>query len=158
MCSEELHTKIERLVIIMAENTRNLADFGMRELEELRDILSAWIENGLPDDFYDEGVVPEFNPDSGYVFLTNDDNQVVCLTDDGKLESWYYTSYYGHEGFFDDLVAEVENGDWDLDDSGEREDVEQLIDIANDRGDTDVAERLQELLDSAESTDDEDEE
>ena len=78
--------------------TTNLADFGMREIEELRDILTAWLDHGLPDDFYEEDVVPMFNRNSGNVFLTNSDYQVAMLAD-GKLESWYYTPYSGYEGF-----------------------------------------------------------
>lgn len=107
--------------------TTNLADFGMREIEELRDILTAWLDHGLPDDFYEEGVVPMFNRNSGNVFLTNSDYQVAMLAD-GKLESWYYTPYSGYEGFLDDLV-DMYNEDPE---SWDEEDIEYLRDLGAD--------------------------
>ena len=123
--------------------TENLADFGMREIEELRDILTAWLESGLPDDFYDEGVKPAFNRNSGYVFLTNDEYQ-VCMEVDGKLESFYTSPYYGTEGFYEDLLEEAE--DWDADNADE--DLEWLRDIAESRGDTEGVEKLNALIDA----------
>ena len=124
--------------------TENIADFGLSEIEELRDILDAildaWVKNrGLPDDFYDEGVRPAFNRASGNVFLTNDDYQVCMLTSDGTLESFYSTPYSGHEGFYDDLMYEV-------DDSWDEEDIQYLRDIAESRGDEESVEKLDELL------------
>lgn len=83
--------------------TTNFADFGVRERHELIEILQAWESSELPDDFYDDEVVPMFNRDSGYVFLTNSEYQ-VCMVADGKLESWYTTPYAGYGGFLDDLV------------------------------------------------------
>ena len=126
--------------------TENLADFGMREIELLRDILDAWLNSGLPDDFYDDGVKPAFNRSSGYVFLVNDDGQ-TCMDVDGKLESWYYTPYAGHEGFYEDLLAEVDD-EWDS------EDIEYLRDLAESRGDDETIEKLNAMLEVS----DEDEE
>ena len=126
--------------------TENLADFGMREIEELRDILDAWLNNGLPDDFYDEGVRPAFNRNSGYVFLVNDDYQ-VCMEVDGKLESFYTTPYSGYEGFYEDLLDEA-------DESWEEEDIEFLRDIAENRGDDEAVDKLNALLN--EDSEDED--
>ena len=135
---------------IMASNnddmlTTNLADFGRRELEETRDLLDAMLKNGLPEDFYDEGVVVAFNRNSGYVFLTNDEYQVAMVGDDGKLYSWYYTPYYGHEGSYEDLLAEALDGDWDDEVS---DDYEYLKDLAeNVYDDEENAEKLQEIID-----------
>ena len=123
--------------------TENLADFGMREIGELRDILDAWLNSGLPDDFYDEGVKPAFNMDSGYVFLTNDEYQ-VCMEVDGKLESFYTSPYYGTEGFYEDLLDEADS--WDADNADE--DLEWLRDIAESRGDTEGVEKLNALIDA----------
>ena len=134
-------SKLRKRKKIMASQdyyTENLAEFGMREIEELRDILDAWPKNGLPDDFYDEGVRPAFNKASGYVFLTNDEYQ-VCMEVDGKLESFYTTPYSGYEGFYEDLLDEV-------DDSWEEEDIEYLRDIAENRGDSEAVERLNAML------------
>lgn len=118
--------------------TEDLSDFGMREIEELRDILTAWIDNGLPDDFWDSGVKPAFNRNSGYVFLTNDEYQ-VCMEVDGKLESFYNTPYSGYEGFYEDLL-------YDADESWEYEDLEYLRDIAESRGDTEGIDKLTALM------------
>lgn len=98
----------------MDATTTNLADFGTRERHELIEILQAWESSGLPDDFYDDEVVPMFNRDSGYVFLTHFEYQ-VCMVADGKLESWYTTPYAGYERFLDDLVQAYMDDlyDWD---------------------------------------------
>ena len=118
--------------------TEDLSDFGFREIRLLRDILDAWVESGLPDDFEDSGVKPAFNTYSGNVFLVNDEYQ-TCMEVDGKLESWYYTPYSGHEGFYEDLMDEV-------DDSWDREDIEYLKDIAEYRSDDEGVEKLEALL------------
>ena len=122
--------------------TEDLSDFGMREIEELRDILDAWIKYGLPDDFWDDKVKPAFNTNSGNVFLTNSEYQ-VAMRADGKLESWYFTPYDGYEGFYEDLVDEA-------DDSWNSEDIEYLRDIAENRGDDATVDMLNELLEGIE--------
>ena len=145
---------------IMASNnddmlTTNLADFGRRELAETRDLLDAMLNNGLPDDFENEGVVVAFNRNSGYVFLTNDEYQVAMVDDDGKLYSWYFTPYYGHEGSYEDLLAEALDGDWDDEVS---EDYEYLKDLAeNVYDDAENAEKLQEIIDRINGGDDDEE-
>lgn len=117
--------------------TTNLSDFGHRELEIARDLLTAMLDYGLPDDFDDGKVTIAFNPNSGYVFLTNGEYQVAMLTDDGDLESWYYLPYSGEEGFYDDLIYMVKDADYFDDD-----DIEFLIDLARDRGDDEAIEML----------------
>ena len=128
--------------------TEDLSDFGMREIELLRDILDAWINNGLPDDFEYSGVKPAFNTRSGYVFLVNDEYQ-VAMEVDGVLESFYTTPYEGYEGFYEDLLDEADNS-WNY------EDLEYLRDIAENRGDSDGADKLTALM--AENSDDDIEE
>ena len=118
--------------------TEDLSDFGMREIEELKDILDAWLNNGLPDDFEYSGVKPAFNRSSGYVFLVNDEYQ-VCMEVDGKLESFYTTPYSGYEGFYEDLLDEA-------DESWDEEDLEYLRDLAENRGDDDGFERITMLM------------
>lgn len=81
--------------------TTDLADFGYSERAELIRLISAWHDQGLPEDFYDDEVTPMFNKHSGNVFLTNSEYQVAMLNDD-KLESWYYCGNCGHEGFAED--------------------------------------------------------
>ena len=64
-----------------------------------------------------------FNPNSGYVFLSDDDYNTVMLNDD-KLDLFISTPYEGFEGFFDDVMYS-----WnDL----HEEDKEYMRDIATD--------------------------
>ena len=116
--------------------TTDLSDFGYRELEELKDLLDAWIKNGLPSDFDADEVVPMMNRNSGYVFLTNSEYQVAMVVD-GKLESFYTLPYSGKEGFLDDLI--------ELFDEGlitEEDDLEYLADICDYNGESDKAEEM----------------
>ena len=104
--------------------TSDLSKFGARERSMLADLLRAWNNQGLPNDFEDTDVTPVLNMNSGYVFLTNDDYQVAMLNG-GNLESFYSTPYDGHEGFWEDLQREYPNmGD---------EDQEYMRDIADGR-------------------------
>ena len=79
-----------------------------RERLMLIDIMRAWGDSGLPEDFSDSGVRPAFNRNSGHVFLVNEDHD-VCMLRDGKLESFYTSPYEGKEGFYDDLAEEFED-------------------------------------------------
>ena len=88
--------------------TENLEDFGSRERALLRDLLTAWNEQGLPEDFYSEKVRPAFNINSGYVFLTNEECQVAMLNGD-KLENWYNCFNCGHEGFKERITDDGKN-------------------------------------------------
>ena len=83
--------------------TENFSDFGYRERDLLIQILNAWHNNGLPEDFGTDNVRPAFNRNSGYVFLVNDDCQ-VCMESDGKLEIWHTLPYGGEEGFLSELL------------------------------------------------------
>jgi hypothetical protein len=82
--------------------TSDLSRFGSRELKMLEKLLRAWREHGLPEDFYNDEVVPAMNMNSGYVFLTNSDYQVALMNGD-KLESFYSCPECGHEGFKEDM-------------------------------------------------------
>ena len=88
--------------------TTNLAQFSNRELAEVRDLLDAMLNSGLPSDFYEDAVQPMFNLNSGCVFLTNSEYQ-VCMLNEGKLESFYSSPYAGLEGFYDDLKEQYED-------------------------------------------------
>lgn len=85
--------------------TTNLADFGFREIKMARDLLDAWVNNGLPDDFSNDGVVIMMNQNSGNVFLTNEEFE-VAMESEGKLYSYYNSPYEGLEGPFEQLVEE----------------------------------------------------
>lgn len=81
--------------------TSDLSDFGWREREILKDILDAWNKQNLPKDFYNDEVIPMFNRNSGYVFLTNSEYQ-TCMMNDDNLEIWFNCCNCGHEGFSED--------------------------------------------------------
>lgn len=88
--------------------TTDLSDFGFREIEMARDLLDAWVKNGLPDDFNSLGVTVMLNRNSGNVFLTNEGYQVATMNGD-TLESFYSSPYEGLEGFFDELLEEYKD-------------------------------------------------
>lgn len=119
--------------------TTNLADFGARELYMVEQLLKAMREQGLPDDFYDNEVVPMFNRYSGNVFLTNSEYQVAMINGNDLL-SFYFLGYHGYEGFLDDLLTDYDNGNI------EREDWEQLADICEDNGKEEKAEEIRKAL------------
>jgi len=57
----------------------NLEGFGFRELDIASKLLAKVFEYGYPRDFSDAGISLAFNTNSGYVFLTNEDYQVLML-------------------------------------------------------------------------------
>jgi len=94
--------------------TTDLSQFGSRELAEAGRLLTAITEQGLPDDFWDDGITVMFNTSSGYVFLTNSDYQVAMFNEDKplvaggvitgfELESFYSCPNCGEEGFADEI-------------------------------------------------------
>ena len=85
--------------------TTDLTDFGYRERKMAQELLEAWNNGDLPEDFYDDKVEIMMNKNSGNVFLTNSDYQVAMIND-GKLESFYNSPYNGLEGFFNELLDE----------------------------------------------------
>ena len=82
--------------------TTDLSKFGYRELDLLNILLTGMKEQGLPEDFYNDEVVPMMNLNSGSVFLTNSDFQVAMMNG-ADLESYYSLPYSGEEGFKDDF-------------------------------------------------------
>jgi hypothetical protein len=60
----------------------NLEGFGFRELDIASKLLAKVSEYGYPRDFSDAGISLAFNTNSGYVFLTNEDCQVLMLEND----------------------------------------------------------------------------
>ena len=101
----------------MSENTRDLSKFGYREMDIAGDLLKAYSggsykiwegENNLSD-----GVVVEFNPMSGNVFLVDEDCNVAMFNGSDKLEMFLSCSNCGAEGFAsedDDLKTIEEHG------------------------------------------------
>lgn len=114
----------------------DLSTFGYRELDMAGDLLKAICKNGYPDDFDDEGVRIEFNPNSGDVFLTND-NGDVCMDDsDGNLYSIYWLSYKGNEGSIEELIEQYDDGDVS------ENDYEELANLCENNGFEDKANEI----------------
>ena len=92
--------------------TENIAEFGSRERDVLRELLS----HDLPEGFSDQGVKPAMNKNSRFVFLVNEDYQCAMMNGD-SLEIFHSTPYEGHEGFLSDLVVEYAPDDLHRDDA-----------------------------------------
>lgn len=96
----------------------DLAKFGEREIELASDLLRSYARAGqrrngvqynfLPESWNDSAVKLAFNPNSGAVFLTNEEYQVLVDTDDG-VAMWYSTPYYGVEGTLENIAEEFIN-------------------------------------------------
>ena len=108
---------------VYTENLNDIITFD-RERALTIELLQAWGEQGLPSDFYEEGVKVAMNRNSGYVFLVNEEYQCAMMNGD-KLESFYTSPYNGHEGFIDDLFEEYmsDKDAWHI------EDAEWLLEI-----------------------------
>lgn len=87
----------------MTENTRDLAQFGFREYGMAGELLLALADGkwASDEDEMGDGVVIEFNPNSGNVFLVDEDYKVAMLNN-GKLENWLNCGNCGVEGFRSD--------------------------------------------------------
>lgn len=82
--------------------------FGLRELGMAADLLAAYSDGKAPSEFSDSEVKVGFNMNSGHVFLTNEDYQVVMLVE-RKLEMFYTCPECGEEGFHDEMKAHQKN-------------------------------------------------
>jgi hypothetical protein len=65
--------------------TENLEDFGQRELEEAKDLLTAYLENNKTIMFEDEKVRLCFNVESGNVFLSDENYNVAVVVEKRHL-------------------------------------------------------------------------
>ncbi len=86
--------------------TTDFSKFGYRERKLAENLLKAWNEQGLPEDFYNDQVTIMFNTHSGFVFLTNAEFQVAMINGDW-LESFYTDPETGEEGFKEELSEEA---------------------------------------------------
>ena len=88
----------------------DLSNFSNRELRTVAFIINQYLNDELTERarryFYDEGLKIGFNTNSGKVFLTNEDYQVLLINDyeDRELDLFISTPYSGEEGFYDDLM------------------------------------------------------
>jgi hypothetical protein len=97
----------------MTENTRDLSKFGLREIGITAELLTRYADGhqswASDQDELGDGVAVEFNPNSGNGFLMDEDYRVAMVNDNGKLETWVYSSNCGREEF---------RGKWPLDAGG----------------------------------------
>lgn len=84
----------------------DFSKFGYRERKMAEQLLHAWNECGLPEDFQEDEVSIIMNTHSGNVFLTNSEFQVAMMNGD-KLESFYTDFETGEEGFREELSEET---------------------------------------------------
>ena len=84
----------------MEQNTNDLSKFGFCELEETTTLLTAFCNDPS---ILGDGVKPEFNPNSGNVFLVDEDYNIAMMNGD-DLELWHYCPICGHEGFLEDMA------------------------------------------------------
>ena len=69
-----------------------------RELREAIELLKVYADS----DINLEGLKICFNPNSGYVFLSDEDYNVY-MEHNGKLEQWFNCPNCGNEGFKEDF-------------------------------------------------------
>ena len=81
-------------------NTQDLSEFGLRELDMAGTLLKAFSNNPNVLDEYIISV--EFDPESGNVFIMDDDYNVAMMNGD-ILERFYSCPECGEEGFKDEL-------------------------------------------------------
>jgi hypothetical protein len=79
--------------------TKDLTEFGYRELEEAGILLQAYSEN--PSILGDK-VEVFFNRNSGCVFLSDEDCNTAMMNED-NLELWHWCPECGTEGFKEDF-------------------------------------------------------
>lgn len=86
--------------------TCDLSQFGYREMGIAHQLLHDYSDS--PPDFLGDGITLNFNMNSGYVFLCDEDFNCGMLNDDGILSQFVSCGYCGAEGFIDD-----EDLNWD---------------------------------------------
>lgn len=80
------------------DNTRNLMEFGIRELRYAARLLSLFKTSKDHTRKLGDSVAVEFNPNSGYVFLVDEDFNVAMVQSD-TLRDWFTCPECGEEGF-----------------------------------------------------------
>lgn len=85
----------------MSDNINDLSKFGYRELNIAAELLKA-LANGQGD-FLNDNIQLEFNPNSGNVFVYDDEYNTGMMNGD-KFEQHYLCGVCGAEGFADDFA------------------------------------------------------
>ena len=82
-------------------NTQDLSQYGYRELDMAADLLKAYCRTSP--DFLNGGISIEFNMNSGYVFLVDEDYTVGMMNGD-DIEQWFNCPICGNEGFLQEMI------------------------------------------------------
>lgn len=93
----------------MNENTRDLSEFGFIERQEAGRLLLALGTHHDKTKELNDGIYLEFNPNSGFVFLGDDDGNTAMMNGH-DLETWYSCPECNNEGFADDYEFETYQG------------------------------------------------
>ena len=82
-------------------NTNDLSQLGYREIDELANLLKLYVDQSFnsKDDYIEDNVKWEYNPNSDNLFLIDDDYNVIMENENGKLENWLHCGNCGAEGF-----------------------------------------------------------
>ena len=123
----------------------NLEDFGAWEIKQAAGLMQEYANGNVPDWFCNNGVTVEFNPNSGMVFLTNNDYQVLILDNNDCLVGFHFLGYYGYEGTAEDLWQMFLDGDI------ESEDWEELADVLEMEGMNSEAKEVRRAIDENDS-------
>jgi len=86
-----------------SDTLTDLSRFGSRELAEAGLLLTAWADAPAAVELGDHATVM-FNPNSGFVFLTDEDTyKTYVLNEHDALEEWVTCGNCGAEGFASEL-------------------------------------------------------
>jgi len=94
----------------MSDVTKDLTQFGYRELDMAGDLLKAIKTDKDKTEYLGDGVELWFNPDSGNVFLCDEDYNTAMMNGD-DLEDFFCCPICGHEGFKEDMPHEGHNAE-----------------------------------------------
>ncbi len=84
--------------------TSNLEQFGVEGLHEAKQIMEAWLLDGLPSKFYDAGISIKIDVTTEMVYLINEDEQKAAYNPrTGKLEI-YHVLPSGLEDFESEII------------------------------------------------------
>jgi len=86
----------------MSDVTKDLTQFGYRELGMAGDLLKAIKTDKDKTEYLYNGVELQFNPNSGNVFLSDEDYNVAMMNGD-DLEDFFSCPICGHEGFKEEM-------------------------------------------------------
>lgn len=96
-------------------NTLDLSKFGSRERQLAAELLLAWNEQGLPENFIDEEVNITFNTYSGCVFISNEYDQIAMINPMTEKLEQFYEMGDGVDGYHSEILERYENGEFDED-------------------------------------------